>query len=452
MNKYRNIRKSPEFEEEKNKDNKIEKLLLLVDYDKTKSQNILPKIAKKKQIKVKNDLNNSRILMKKTIDKREQIFIDNNSNSNRKYCSNINSRDNEIINTNSFLVNKSALSTKNSKSIKKIQITKTKKLFKIESLSQMGTKIINQDSILVLQNIFNLEHFAICSVFDGHGQNGHFISTLAKNIFKSYFSSDSNLYYIPRTHNQSCINTMNTSNNDKVIKNLNSLKEYISETDVHSKLSLNNYHIIHEVYKQIEKEIKDSEYDKEFSGTTSCSVFITGNYLICSNIGDSRAIMISQRGKVITPLSTDHKPNNPKEKNRIIKHGGEVRINYSSSSTLCQENYPFRVYAPEKDYPGLAISRSLGDFVAKNIGVNFEDDIIDIQIGKDDMCIVIGSDGLWDHLTEEEVAKIVSKYYDSKNNEDASKELVNEARRRYELNGNYIDDVSVIIVFLYYNS
>ena len=86
MNKYRNIRKSPEFEEEKNKDNKIEKLLLLVDYDKTKPQNILPKIVKKKQIKVKNDLNNSRILMKKTIDKREQIFIDNNSNSNRKYC------------------------------------------------------------------------------------------------------------------------------------------------------------------------------------------------------------------------------------------------------------------------------------------------------------------------------------------------------------------------------
>ena len=245
---------------------------------------------------------------------------------------------------------------------------------------------------------------------------------------------------------------MNTSNTDKVIKNLNSLKEYVSETDIHSKLSLNNYHIIHEVYKQIEKEIKDSEYDKEFSGTTSCSVFITGNYLICSNIGDSRAIMISQRGKAITPLSTDHKHNSPKEKNRIIKHGGEVRINYSSSSTLCQENYPFRVYAPEKDYPGLAVSRSLGDFVAKNIGVSYEDDIIDIQIGKDDMCIVIGSDGLWDHLTEEEVATIVSKYYDSKNNEDASNELVNEARRRYELNGNYIDDVSVIIVFLYYNN
>ena len=127
---------------------------------------------------------------------------------------------------------------------------------------------------------------------------------------------------------------MNTSNTDKVIKNLNSLKEYVSETDIHSKLSLNNYHIIHEVYKQIEKEIKDSEYDKEFSGTTSCSVFITGNYLICSNIGDSRAIMISQRGKAITPLSTDHKPNSPKEKNRIIQRPPEKAVIFLRFNTL----------------------------------------------------------------------------------------------------------------------
>ena len=43
-----------------------------------------------------------------------------------------------------------------------------------------------------------------------------------------------------------------------------------------------------------------------------------------ANLGDSRAIMSCNEGKVIQLMSMDHKPENEEEKKRIIKSGGKV--------------------------------------------------------------------------------------------------------------------------------
>ena len=55
-----------------------------------------------------------------------------------------------------------------------------------------------------------------------------------------------------------------------------------------------------------------------FSETTNCSIFIIGNHLICSNLGDSRAILIRKNNEIYN-LSNDHKPNIKNEYERIIK-------------------------------------------------------------------------------------------------------------------------------------
>ena len=43
-----------------------------------------------------------------------------------------------------------------------------------------------------------------------------------------------------------------------------------------------------------------------------------------ANVGDSRAILCADSGKSIVPLSKDHKPSEPSEKQRIKKAKGRI--------------------------------------------------------------------------------------------------------------------------------
>ena len=61
-------------------------------------------------------------------------------------------------------------------------------------------------------------------------------------------------------------------------------------------------------------------------------------------------------------------------------------------------------------YPGLSISRSLGDILAHHIGVTSEPDIKVQEITPNDKFLAIGSDGIWDNLGHDEVIEIINNY------------------------------------------
>lgn len=82
---------------------------------------------------------------------------------------------------------------------------------------------------------------------------------------------------------------------------------------------------------------------------------------MCANAGDSRAIVVNQEG-VPHALSRDHKPDDADEHERIMARGGRVRPIINQH--LGVEMGPARVWLQEMDVPGLAMSRSLGDYVA----------------------------------------------------------------------------------------
>jgi serine/threonine protein phosphatase PrpC len=61
--------------------------------------------------------------------------------------------------------------------------------------------------------------------------------------------------------------------------------------------------------------------------------------------------------------------------------------------------------------PGLAMSRSLGDKLAHSVGVSSLPEVKSYYIKPNDKYIVLGSDGVFEFLSNEEVAKIVLPYF-----------------------------------------
>lgn len=295
------------------------------------------------------------------------------------------------------------------------------------SLSQRGfyyeqqTDKTNQDRLLLLHNILQIPNYSIFSVFDGHGQNGHFISELCKEYYKSYYTN-SFLYYIPREYSN---------------EQMRSLNGYITSEDIYNKISSNNYSFITKTIKELQQLIMKSEYEKAFSGTTMCQIIIAEKKLITINIGDSRAIMIKRQNRII-PLTKDHKPFDKNEMRRIESLGGEIK----------QGLGPLRVYVKGEDYPGIAMSRSLGDLVAKKIGVTDEPEIKEYEIDDDCLGIVLASDGIWDNLSNERVMEIFMKGFEEGTEKEVAETLASESRKIFLDKKENVDDISIVVVFI----
>lgn len=66
-----------------------------------------------------------------------------------------------------------------------------------------------------------------------------------------------------------------------------------------------------------------------------------------------------------------------------------------------------RVWAQNYQYPGLAMSRSMGDQLAHQVGVISTPEIIGHTITSHDKYLVLGSDGLFEWLSNQHVAKMI---------------------------------------------
>ena len=287
----------------------------------------------------------------------------------------------------------------------------------VGSLSQAGkgedgfTKV-NQDSFLVLQNEYGLKDFNIFSVMDGHGVNGHLVSRFVTKYFTSFFKNNKK---------------MNSNN---------------SEDAVCYRLKKNDYDILKRAFRHAERDIgKNSDIDANFSGTTCVMVFQVGEKIICANVGDSRAIIV--KGNKVTPLSIDQKPDDPEESKRIVQNGGEI----SQFEEDGEKSGPFRVWKKGEVYPGIAMSRSIGDFIASTLGVVPEPKFIEDKIDKDTKFIVAASDGVWEFLDNETVRDIVMPYYEKNDPNGACKELIKKSTEWWNQEDVVVDDITAVVVF-----
>eukprot|EP00828_Plagiopyla_frontata_P024097 TRINITY_DN3076_c0_g1_i4.p8 TRINITY_DN3076_c0_g1~~TRINITY_DN3076_c0_g1_i4.p8 ORF type:complete len:106 (+),score=26.20 TRINITY_DN3076_c0_g1_i4:994-1311(+) len=97
--------------------------------------------------------------------------------------------------------------------------------------------------------------------------------------------------------------------------------------------------------------------------------------------------------------------------------------------------------------PGLAMARSFGDNVASIVGVIAEPEVTKHEITNKDKFMVIGSDGIFEFLSNEQVAQIVEPFFKKNEPTKAAEKLVKEATLSWQKEDGPIDDITCIVIF-----
>ena len=161
--------------------------------------------------------------------------------------------------------------------------------------------------------------------------------------------------------------------------------------------------------------------DGNFYYSTAVFAYLTKGNIYAAGIGDSRAVLATVSLPNVLPIKVadcnhtdtllniketrklpcrlysmqitkDQKPDHPEELARIVNKGGRVQQLLDSKGDKIG---PYRVFDMKGNYPGLAMSRSLGDVVGTGIGIISTPIFTKHKLQKDkDSFIVIASDGV----------------------------------------------------------
>jgi protein phosphatase 2C family protein 2/3 len=159
---------------------------------------------------------------------------------------------------------------------------------------------------------------------------------------------------------------------------------------------------------------------KDPSGSCGIIALIQQNKLIIANVGDSRLVLFKKSSLFFS--TEDHKPGSPSEKSRIEKAGGTI---YQTPSLFPLHQNGKEIETPWRVLPGrLSVSRTFGDVEAKNENLGGMKnvvvalpDITEIELDDEFNFLVLGCDGIFDVLSNEEIlecVKIVIKEKDIK--------------------------------------
>ena len=248
----------------------------------------------------------------------------------------------------------------------------------------------------------------ILSVFDGHGSLGHAISNFVQRFLTNYLSE-------------------------------------LTEKDKVNDLLKNAFVAAHEACKKEEVAVGNTDvFDCVNAGTTATVVVVVRNTLHVAHVGDSRAILATEgsRGAFrLVELTRDHNPLRKDEKKRIIASGGVLK--------RLEGDFPFRVFVRGKGYPGLAMTRAIGDVSGEKAGIIPIPEISQFQLHRTRRSfVVVASDGVWEFLTSQHVVDIVSMF-EPRAAKQAAAKVVEEAIKRWNQHSPWaIDDITCLVLFI----
>lgn len=257
------------------------------------------------------------------------------------------------------------------------------------SYQNQGTREYMEDTIDIKERFFeDLDYYAI---FDGHG--GDFVSKYLKTHFLHVLSS-----YI-----------------------------YQYQKDVIRAL-IQTFNHIAELLEKDERSL--------YMGSTALILIKNSQKIWLANVGDCRAVLkyFSSNSYRSTQLTSDHKPNNSYEMQRIRDLSGFVTKDAFGT---------WRVGG------SLAVSRSFGDRYL-HPWVTWRPEIHVYDVHEDMRAIILASDGIWDTLSNADVVTIsehvinAGLFYDQNNVlENVTREIARQAQQRGSG-----DNISVLFIII----
>ena len=192
-----------------------------------------------------------------------------------------------------------------------------------------------------------------------------------------------------------------------------------------------------EVNFKKEEGLNEKGEIKDGSGSCGIIAMIKNRKCIIANVGDSR-LVIYKNGKV-SFTTEDHKPGLESEKKRIEAAGGTI---YQTPSLFPLYQNGKEVEIPWRVLPGrLSVSRTFGDIEAKEEKFGGKKgvvialpDITEIELNDEYNFIIIGCDGIFDVLSNEELLECIHIVLKEKK----MTEYINEADI-HELCGDFAD-------------
>lgn len=94
---------------------------------------------------------------------------------------------------------------------------------------------------------------------------------------------------------------------------------------------------------------------------------------------------------------------------------------------------PVRVWNPRssKPGPGLSMTRALGDFLGKEVGITSVPEVRKKKLRNHHRAIVLASDGVWEFTTMQEIAKIVEDEHGTKDPHSVCQKIANLATQKW---------------------
>lgn len=129
---------------------------------------------------------------------------------------------------------------------------------------------VNQDNWITVAHFNGMKYLHFFSVCDGHGQYGREVSTFLKKRLPQYFEHE--LKYVLQKY---------TEENTRAQQN-----EPLNTDDIC--IAFNN------AFLDCNEELCSGILDVRFSGSTCVTLITLGQKLFCSNVGDSRAIVVKK--------------------------------------------------------------------------------------------------------------------------------------------------------------
>ncbi|MFH1381516.1 MAG: PP2C family protein-serine/threonine phosphatase [Chloroflexota bacterium] len=170
-------------------------------------------------------------------------------------------------------------------------------------------------------------------------------------------------------------------------------------------------------YEAVSGELKEQE-----SGTTAVDFLIGDGKIHTANVGDARALVVGKLG--VHQFTIDHRLDNSTEKQRIVNMGGRI-------------SYPYTY----KGMNGLMPTRTLGDEYFKSVGIIATPSVDEYRITSDDLFLIAACDGLFDFMSNEEVAGFSRAYAEPR-------VLVDALSREVLINRRGTDNLTIIAVAL----